>query len=342
MTIDTLSKLTLKNKIPKTFDLAKFALENQVPYLFPEGYLNAFNDSANGFDLDWIEMEILSHAIVEVSVTDLRESINELYSTVKEIPLSTFYRDIRKLDQIGLISSRKSGRFTMVQTTAKGGYELGRANRYFFDRTRIYLKTTTLFLITLLLRDLGHDFKKDKIVGVLPELSDLKLVIDAANYYEEIGKQFVVERENHIQSYYLAFNGNIPKQHGVLNITYLQASPESLPVKSQFANVFISMSATQKIGSEHLHDYFKEIKRVLDSNGYVIFIELTTDMQTPSQHFLKKLSLIEATSDQSKSPFNPHFALPELNNQSIEDLLNQYFDDVVLAFSDYFSIFVCK
>ncbi len=313
--------------------------DSKLPVRTPEGFLEAWKEPRHGFDVSWLEIEILSSAIRWISVANIRERISKQYKHVAEMPLSSYYRVVQNLVQREYLDSRKHGRTTLIQLAQKGGREIGRAGRYFFDRmTQGFKLSYASRLMEIVEQRVGPSWRST-IVASCYEVEDIQLLLEAWKEMDKKHDNVAPDDTDTASHYFLVLKGKGQiLSHTDPGIQMLQGSYNDGVLRTNAADVFISASVLRILKSlDEEEEFLREIKRIVRPGGLVVIQDMTTDAQTPLLEMWKHLTFFQQLSQDGARDWNYQWA--KYSKEEYMSLLSKYFDGVEVLMDGVVTVF---
>ena len=292
-----------------------------MPEGFPiDGFLKAWFEPFSGYDLSWIELEILFRTYNFISIKRLMDSIVKDYPE-SEKDFSTFYRKVKQMITRELLEIKKDGREALVRITDAGAVELGKFFRYNMFKSFAIVQSAWRSRFAKIIREYESCLHSKSLIGVfnsVESLIDLLAICERSDLLEQVK----IESKD---KFFLLFSNKGQKVDFVENsIQIIKVDTASIVLKDEIAVLFISINLFANLPKDQIKDFLKELSRVMKPGSTLYFSELKKDLSNPMIENWPLFAQIMQYSQTSQT-----WDLKEpLENEEIVKLLNQYFRDI--------------
>ena len=155
--------------------MSSFKALEYIDFIMPgfpiEGFLKAWFEPFSGYDLNWIELEILYGTFEFISIKTLRENIIKIFPDENKKHFTTFYRKIRQMVERKLLLEQKDGKDTIIKISEYGARELGKYFRYNMFKTFSFGQSSWhVQMVKLITEEIGCIHTKT-VIGVFSSIS---------------------------------------------------------------------------------------------------------------------------------------------------------------------------
>ncbi len=249
-----------------------------MPEGFPiDGFLKAWFEPFSGYDLSWIELEILYRTFNFIPIKRLMDSI------IKDFPreakdFSTFYRKVKQMITRKLLEDKKEGRETLVKITEAGAIELGKFARYNMFKSFGVVQSSWRMKFANIVKNHESDLHDKSIIGVFNSVDsfiDIITICARSDMSQHVGLDLK-------EKFFLIFSNK--GQNIDLNdssIQLIKVDSTSLVLKDNIGDLFISINLFAHFSLDKIADFLKELRRVLKTGAVLYFSELKKDLSNP-------------------------------------------------------------
>lgn len=275
-------RVMTSDKHLEKFKEIKKSLEKNDYFFMPEGFpingfLKAWFEPLSGYDLTWIELEILYRTFNYVSIKHLMDLI------VKDFPqeekdFSTFYRKVKQMITRKLLEDKKEGRETLVKIAEPGAIELGKFARYNMLKSYAIVQSAWKARFANIIREHESCIHKKSTIGVFNSVEVLEDILSVCEEKDLSNKVPIYHKEK----FFLFFTDkgqDIDLKSNLIQL--IKVASTSLVLKDEIAELFISSNLFANVPFNKISDFLMELKRVLKKGSSLYFSELKKDLSNP-------------------------------------------------------------
>lgn len=319
----------------KLSDLKKFFEKHNNNFFMPEtfpidGFLQAWLEPFSGYDLSWLELEILYRTFSFISIKRLMDNILQDFPT-EQRDFSTFYRKVKQMLDRKLLEDEKKGRDKFVRITDLGAIELGKFVRYNMFRTFQIVQTSWRTRLAKLIRERESCFHDKSLITVFNSVNILDEYLSVCEHYDASNEPQKSTKAN----FFLVFNDKEQiTELSDYSVQIIKVDNLSLFLKDNIADLFIANNLLANLKREQIPIFLKELARVMKSGSTVYFAEIKEDVSNPMienwSMFAQIMQFSQKTWDMKKP-----YSIEEL-----QPLLEEHFNDIkieVFGFMNFIS-----
>jgi hypothetical protein len=312
-------------------------IDHLMPAGFPiDGFLKAWFLPFQGYDLNWIELEILYRTFQFIAIKPLRDAIIQDFPKEAEKDFSTFYRKVKQMIDRNLLNSAKEGRETLVKITEEGAIELGKYYRYNMFKTFTIVQTTWNHRLATIIRNKESCIHEKILIGIFNSIlvfNDYLLNCEQLDKNENI----VIDNKEKIFLQFHDKGQNSKSENTQIQIIHFKG--HSLLVKKDFADLFISNNLLANLDFEQAHKFLEELQRIMKSGANLYLSEFKEDIMNP---MIENWSLFTHIMQFSQQFQTWEMKPPHFSTDEITDLLTKYFINVKVETYGFSNLFSAK
>ena len=311
-------KLDAFKRSVELFKNSNFVLPN-----FPiDGFLKAWFNPFSGYDLNWIELEILHGTFSPISIKELRQNIIRNFPDENKKHFTTFYRKIKKMIDRKILIEEKDGKETLVKISENGAIELGKYYRYNMFKTFSISQTAWHARMSKIIRDRESCIHNKTILAAFNSVS----VLNDYLVYCEREHKIISNVNANKEKFFLNFKDKDQEIVLVGNeIQIINVDSTSLFIKDNFIDLFISNDLFANLEPSQIPDFLYELQRVLKKNSKVYFSEIKEDVLNP---LIENFSFFAQVMEYSKTIQAWDLRTPSFSTTELQELLCNYFTDI--------------